>query len=345
MADLRIGIVGCGKVSERFHIPVVAAFPGVTLQALVDRDLDRASELARLHGVRDALPSVEGLAGRVDAAIVAVPHHLHAEIAGTLLRQGIHVLVEKPMALDVGSCDAMIAAAEESGAVLAVGLVRRFYQASRLVKELLDDGVIGRVTGFDAREGAIFNWQVATDATFRKEMGGGVLADIGTHVLDLLLWWLGDATDLRYADDAMGGVEAECEIGLSLARGGAGTVELSRTRLLRNSIVITGERGTIEVGPGFDPEVRLRFTGSERRLSGFVEASGVSRATRLEDVFVAQLDDFTGAIREGHAPFVSGDEGRRAIELMEACRGVRRALDLPWLTPRRDPAPDARVGR
>ena len=332
MAGLRLAVIGCGKVSERLHLPVADAFPGVELRALVDRDTDRARSLAQAYGVPDVYGDVGELAGRVDAAIVAVPHHLHVDIACEMLRHGVHVLVEKPMALDVAGCDAMIAAATESGATLAVGLVRRFYEASRLVEELLEDGVIGPVTGFDAREGAVFNWQVATDATFRKEMGGGVLSDIGTHVLDLLLWWLGEPGDLKYVDDAMGGVEAECELELTLG-GARGVVELSRTRLLRNTTVITGERGRLEIGPGFDPEVTLSFGGSARRLGGHAHVARRPRATRLEDVFVSQLDDFTAAIRDGRPPLVPGAEGRRSIALMEACRRVRRPLELPWLAP------------
>ncbi len=333
MDPIRLAVVGCGKVSERFHLPVATAHPRFEVVAVVDRDASRARSMAERFAVRHAVTSIDELAGLADAAIVATPHHLHAPMTSTLLGQSVHVLVEKPMALDVAGCDAMIAAAAASGRVLAVGLVRRFYQASRFVKEVLDDGDLGTVTAVDAREGAVFGWQVVSDATFRRDQGGGVLSDIGAHVLDLLAWWLGDPGDLTYADDAMGGVEAECEIGMTFPNGATGRVDLSRTRLLRNTIHIQGERGSIELGPSFDPEVRLELGRRGRRLSGTVAYGDAPRAARLEDVFVAQLDDFARAIDEGTEPLVPGREGRRSIALLDACRRARRPLELPWLHP------------
>jgi predicted dehydrogenase len=332
MTPIRLAVIGGGKVSERFHLPVAKASDRFDLRVLVDRDLPRAQGLAKQHGVPVVTDRLDALEGAVDAAIVATPHHLHAPMTLDLLARGIHVLVEKPMALDVADCDAMIAAAAAAHKVLAVGLLRRFYPASRFIKEALDDGVIGSVTGFDAREGAVFNWQVASDATFRRDMGGGVLSDIGTHVLDLLVWWLGDPLEVAYADDAMGGVEADAEATLTLAGGVTGSVELSRTRVLRNTIVVRGHEGSLELGPAFDPDVRFTLTG-RMSLTGRVDGHGERRPARLEDVFALQLADFGRAIDEGNAPFVSGAEGRRSIALLEACRRTRRPLELPWSVP------------
>lgn len=335
---LRLALIGCGKVTERFHLPVALARPEVTVAALVDPDEARAAELAAQVDGAVALRDPSGLAGRVDAAIVAAPHHLHADITCSLLEQGIHVLVEKPMALDVASCDRMIVVAECHDAVLAVGLVRRWYDASRWVRGCLAAGDLGPVVSVDAREGAIFNWQVVSDATFRRCMGGGVLADIGVHVLDLLVWWLGDPERVAYRDDAMGGVEAECEIDLVFPGGVTGVVELSRTRTLRNSVMIRGERGTLTIGPGVDPELRLAHAGRERVLSGHAHGPRAERVTNLEAIFDAQLLDFVEAVRDGRPPFVTGAEGRRSIALLETCRSVREPLELPWLRPERDGA-------
>ena len=333
MTPLRLALIGCGKVTERFHLPVALASPEVRVSALIDPDEVRARQLGA--GVEGALvfASPAGIAEHADAAVVAAPHHLHADISCSLLDQGVSVLVEKPMALDVASCDRMIAAAERSDVVLAVGLVRRWYDASRWVKASLDAGDLGPVVSVDAREGAVFNWQVVSDATFRRAMGGGGLADIGTHVLDLLLWWLGDPQRVAYRDDAMGGVEAECEIELEFPGGVTGTVALSRTRTLRNSIVVRCERGTLTIGPGFDPEIRLEHDDRAPFLSAHVHAPQAPPAVRLETLFEAQLRDFVGAVRDRRPPFVSGADGRRSIALLDACRRAREPLELPWLRP------------
>ena len=335
MTQLRLAMIGCGKVTERFHLPVALACSDVRVSVLIDPDATRAHRLAASATGALVMESPAEIADHADAAIVAAPHHLHADITCALLDQGVSVLVEKPMALDVDSCDRMIASAEENGAILGVGLVRRWYDGSRWVKACLDDSDLGPVVSVDAREGAVFNWQVVSDATFRRDMGGGVMADIGTHVLDLLQWWLGDAQQVAYRDDAMGGVEAEWEIDLVFPGGVTGFVELSRTRTLRNSIVIRCERGTLTIGPGFDPEIRIHHADRSRELSAYAQAQGAARAASLEVLFETQLRDFVEAVRTRRAPFVSGVEGRRSIALLEACRRVREPLEFPWLRPTR----------
>ena len=335
MTRLRLAIIGCGKVTERFHLPAALASADVHVSALVDPLLARARQLAATAEGALALESPEGIAEHADVAIVAAPHHLHADITCSLLDQGLSVLVEKPMALDVPSCDRMIAAAEQSDATLAVGLVRRWFAASRWVKASMDAGDLGRIASVEVREGAVFNWQVVSDATFRQAMGGGVLTDIGTHVLDLLVWWFGEPRQIAYRDDAMGGVEAECEIDLVFADGVPGTVELSRTRNLRNGITIHCERGTLTIGPGFDAEVHLHHRDRDHLLRGHAIAAGASTTMRPEMVFDVQLRDFVEAVRERRPAFVSGLEGRRSIALIDACRRAREQLDLPWLRPAR----------
>ena len=116
--------------------------------------------------------------------------------------------------------------------------------------------MLGTIRSFDVREGMVFRWPVKSAAMFSPECGG-VLADIGTHVLDLLLWWFGDVAGFEYWDDAAGGVEADAVMHLEMASGVTGRVELSRTRDLRNSCVIRGERGTLEVGTKTDSTVTL----------------------------------------------------------------------------------------
>ena len=139
--------------------------------------------------------------------------------------------MERPAALSAAECDAMINAAEQSGATLAVALMRRFLWAHRLAPFLIQSETLGRVESFDVREGLIYNRPVLSDAAFKKEIaGGGVLVDTGADTLDCLLHWLGDFSEVEYFDDAEGGVEANCLLNLRLRNDVRGVVELSRTR-------------------------------------------------------------------------------------------------------------------
>jgi predicted dehydrogenase len=332
--ELRIAVIGCGAVTARAHLPVAARAEGVKVTLLVDRAHSRAETLASQFGVPRVAADYAAAFDEADAAIVALPHCLHASVCVELLRRGIHVLVEKPMALTADECDAMSAAAEEGGAVLAVGLMRRFLRATQFVRETLQAGLLGRVRRFDVREGFVYDWPVASDFFFRKETaGGGVLIDTGAHTLDTLLWWLGDVRSLEYFDDDHGGVEADCLLRLELESGATGVVELSRTRKLRNSAIIEGERASLEADWGW---VRLTPRDSRLTLDGPVKPTSSPKAT-VEDyleAMAASFNDWIDAIRLARPPAVSGAEARRSIALIEKCYRNRQALELPWVASR-----------
>ncbi|MEO6193379.1 MAG: Gfo/Idh/MocA family oxidoreductase [Thermoanaerobaculia bacterium] len=340
-SKVRLAVVGCGAVAQIHHLPAIAASNRVEAAVLVDADEKRARALAERFGVPEVATDFKGLPGKVEAAVVALPNSLHAPVSIDLLRRGVHVLVEKPMAMNVRECDEMIDAARTGRAVLAVGLDFRFFDASLFVRNLLRDGLIGEIRGFDLRQGVIPRWPFATDFLLKKEMaGGGVLADFGVHVLDLLLWWLGDLTVTGYRDDALGGVESDCEMTLATAAGIQGEVEVSRTRTLRNTCVFEGERARLEVGVWDpDPEIRLSISDREVSLAGHARGDRGS-ALNFTDVFVRQIDDFARAIRLRREPFIPGAEGRRSLALIEACYAQRQLLELPWsVLPAREQRP------
>jgi predicted dehydrogenase len=329
---LRLAILGCGAITEHLHLPVAVLYDQFKVVALVDASLPRAQRLADRYGVPTVTDDYRHILGSVDAAIVALPNYLHAPVTLELLRHGVHVLVEKPMALRADDCEAMVKAADEAGVVLAVGLVRRYYESSQLVKSLLEDDFLGTITRIDVREGRVLNLPMASDFRFRKEAaGGGVFTDIGIHVLDLILWWFGPCVSFIYEDDAMGGVEADGLLRLRLQSGARGVVELSRTRDLRNTWIIEGARGTLEVGTMLRSQ--LRVCAGRRRsvvLSGDVRRDG-ARVQRTQDVFHGQLDDFAEAILTRRAPRIPGPQGQGSVALLEACYAARRPLRQPWL--------------
>lgn len=327
---LRLAVVGCGAIASLHHLPAIAASSGAQATLLVDRDLERARGLARRFGVTAVEADWNAVPGRVDAAIVCLPNHLHLPAAADLLRAGVPVLVEKPMALDAAQADAMVEAARSGGTRLAVGLEFRFFDATRQVRALLSSGLLGAVRRIDLRVGVVSRWPFATDFALRRETaGGGVVADYGTHVLDLLLWWFGGWELSRYRDDAQGGIESDALIELRLAGGVEAVAELSRSRNLRNTCRIEGERATLEIGVWDpDPEIRLR-AGDGVDVIGRARSEG--RPTMdFAQAFGRQLDDFIDVVRTGREPCVSGAEGRRALALIDACYAQRELWRQPW---------------
>jgi predicted dehydrogenase len=332
MGKIRVAVIGCGAVARIHHLPALKLSDKVHTTVLVDKVLDQAKELALKFGVQDTCEDYTDIIGKVDAAIVTLPNFLHAPVATTLLKNGIHVLVEKPMALNTQECDQMIEAARLGGTVLAVGLDYRFFRSSQFVKNVIDSRLLGNIQSIDLRQGVILRWPFTSDYLLRKETaGGGVLMDFGPHLLDFVLWWFGDYESVTYYDDAAGGVEAECELHLRLSCGASGIVELSRTRNLRNTCIIEGEHAVLEVGIwDFNPPMSLKFKTSGTVFEGRITHNGVTDRN-LRDVFRRQIDDFADAILSGRDPFVSGADGRRVMKLIEACYATRQELSLPWV--------------
>lgn len=339
--SVRLGILGCGAVVERLHLPAARRVEGLEVAALVDRDAGRARELATRFGVPDARTDFEGLDGRIDAALIALPNHLHAPVAIDLLKRGIAVLVEKPMALSVADARAMVEAAVAAGVTLQVGLMKRFARGATLIREAIEQGLLGDVVGFSVEWGPRFHWPVTTDSGLNPSLaGGGVLTDFGSHFLDLLCWWFGEPTAVEYEDDSRGGVEADCEVTLTLS-GAAGTVagvaRFSRIREFRNTVRIVGERLTIEWDHEIPDAVRVEPTAWSGPPPSLVYG-GVGRQS-FEDLFVAQLRAFAASVATGGPTAVSGESVVPSVALIERCYRQRKQRVHPWERPMLLPEP------
>jgi predicted dehydrogenase len=325
---MKLAVVGCGAAAEHLHLPALASMLGRDAVWLVDPHRERALGLARRYGGEHRVATDHReLVGAVDAAIVAVPNHLHAPVAVDFLSAGVHVLCEKPLARTAAEARQVLDAVGP-GTVLAIGNLRRFFPSTQLVRDLVGRGFCGRPLELEAEEGAVYAWQTRSGFSIdRERAGGGVLADIGSHVLDQLRLWLGPGLEIvGYRDDAHGGLEADCVV--ELAVGGAhGRVELSRTRDLGTLARIVCEDGTIEAPLGVSGPVTVESGGRRHVLDAGATAGGGYTAAAE-----SQLSDFLAAIETGRPPEATGADGLAVVELIEACYARREPLDEPWVT-------------
>src|SRR5690606_36018182 len=134
---LRVAVVGVGHLG-RHHARILANLEGARLEAVVDINADRASEIAQANRTTP-LTDYRDVLGKVDAVSIAAPTELHHEIALPFLEQGAGVLVEKPMARTLAEADALIAAARASGATLVVGQTERYNPAVATVMPLVTE--------------------------------------------------------------------------------------------------------------------------------------------------------------------------------------------------------------
>ena len=335
----RVAVVGCGAVAQQFHIPLLAGHEQVELVAFVDRDVDRVETLGQQYQV-PVLADIDQLQSNlVDAAVIATPPVHHAPGTIALARQGIHVFVEKPMALNARDADEMIRAADGGAVVLAVGLFRRLLPTTRLMRAVIESGLVGEPLGFDVDEGAIYGWEAETLGNMRKELaGGGVLIDVGSHAIDRLLAMLpGDLELLEYRHNAHGGIESDCQLQLNIVQEGRtvpGSIQLSRTRRLRNTVQIRCEKGTLEVPAGerfqitiHPQDVSLR-DAAMRQLRQLELRLGWANEPRSDwwEIFRCELDDWLDAIRQGTSPLLSGTSALPTVKLIDEC--YQRAAPL-----------------
>jgi predicted dehydrogenase len=320
-----IALVGGGAAALAYHLPALARHRGVMARlVLVERDASRGAEVAARYGVR-TVPTLEEVAGEVDAAIIATPHESHFPLALACLREGVHVLCEKPLATSAEEAGMLVEEAAARGLVLAVNNTRRLIPSYRKIHSLIATGAIGRVERLEINWGEVFSWPTFTGGYFKGSGSPGVLLDLGAHALDLACWWLPGAPAVRSClDDACGGAAAVCSVDLEV--GGAEVrINLSWLSELENRVRVEGEQGKIECGLyEFDSLTVSR----PRRRSRVIYTS---RAPRQYERFAEPLvDNFVRAVAGEEAPLIPAAEVIPSLAAMDACRAVRRRFDLPW---------------
>ncbi len=330
---LGVTVIGCGAATRLYAAPALAAIEGrglLRVTRLFDPAPDAVAAVRPLLASAMPAPSLEAALEGADLAVIASPPALHASQCAIALKSGLHVFCEKPLALAAADAQALIATAEACGRLLAVGLIRRHLPAARAIKALLAAGTLGTPRSVCWFEGGPFDWPVAGPGYFSAaQSGGGILQDIGTHALDLLAWWLGPPQLRDYADDAMGGVEANAS--LHLACGAAEVrMRLSRDWARPNRVTIRGARGTIR----WDANAPLSFElGLDGAPPGLVTLDdGAGGTTDFVSTYAVQIADAIDAIRSGRAPAVPAAAGRDACALIETCYRERRLLEMGWFS-------------
>jgi predicted dehydrogenase len=169
---------------------------------------------------------------------------------------------------------------------------------------------------------------------------GGVLMDIGVHLLDLVIWWFGEPVEFRYDDDAMGGIEVNCRLQCIFSSGLVGEIRLSRDCGLANRYLIRGAKGWLswnvneadKIAFGLhDSALALDAQLRDRITPGFPLRLGPCSAD-FHQSFVRQLCNVAAAARKQETLQVPGEEGLRSLRLIERCYRHRSLIPMPWLS-------------
>lgn len=186
---VRIAVVGTGAIAQLTHLPVLSKMRGARLVALCDNDGPKARALADRFAVPDVYTDLEEMldSDALDAVVIATPNHLHEPHILSALRKGLHVLVERPLALTGRGIERCLAAAAKGDLVLQVAHNLRFRSDVQALKQFLRNGELGTLQSL--RAGTLMVERPGDGWRGRKaEAGGGAFLDHGLPLLDLALW-------------------------------------------------------------------------------------------------------------------------------------------------------------
>ena len=350
MTGLKTGLVGTGKVAPT-HAAALMALPESQFTGVCSRSFEGARAFADKYHIT-AYHNVEQmiLQGGVQAVLITTPHPAHAAPALQAMALGAHVIVEKPLASSLEDCDAMIAAAHKANVKLAMISQRRLYAPVRRIKQAIESGKLERpIMGTATMLGWRSREYYASDAwrgTWEGE-GGGVLVNQAPHQLDLLQWFMGDIDELyaywgnlnhpyievedtavavvRFKSGALGNIlvsnsqnpAVHCRVAVYGSNGAGAGVQTDG-----GAMFIAG-MSTITEPPINDlwtlPNEGDMLAEWQKEDRDFFQTIDSTRYYHQ-----LQIQDFLQSILEDRAPMVTGEEGRKTVELFTAIYHAQR---------------------
>lgn len=335
------GIIGAGAIAP-FHAEAINDLPEAELVGVCDSVEERAKNLADKFGARMWCTDYRKLLERNDIDVVnlCLPPSLNEEITLAAAQRGIHVIVEKPMALNVAQADNMISACRRAKTKLAVILPSRFSEDTQQVKKLVDEGKFGRLF----MGNAFTNWfrtrEYYASASWRKTwagQGGGALINQGIHAVDLLQWYMGPVESVYgVIDTFVHDIEVEdtAVAILKFKSGALGIIQGTTAAYpgFPRKIEIFGEKGSAVL------KVKslelLAIIGTKIKIKGTLEQDYINKRPGdcssgpvhlTSEQHRLQIKDFIQAIKDNREPFVNGEEGKKSLEIIKAIYASSKA--------------------
>ncbi|MFD7918389.1 Gfo/Idh/MocA family oxidoreductase [Streptomyces sp. NPDC059740] len=344
-APLRVGLIGYGLAGSVFHAPLIAATEGLVLDTVSTSSPQRQEQARAEHPQVRTVASPEEViarAGELDLVVIASPNKTHVELAAAALRAGLPVVVDKPLAGTAAEAEELDALARDRGLLLSVFQNRRWDNDFLTLRELVADGALGDVQRFESR---FERWRPRPKGGWRESGDpreiGGLLYDLGSHLVDQALTLLGPAqTVYAESDVRRPGAEADDDTFIALTHAGGARSHLwmsaTTAQLGPRFRVLGSSAGYVKYG--LDPQEAAlregRRPGTEGGTWGVEEEGSWGRLgagespltggghavpTRPGD-YPAYYAAIARALREGGQPPVTAAEAAAALRVLEAAR-------------------------
>jgi predicted dehydrogenase len=332
--SIGFGIVGLGMIAD-FHARALQAASGAELVACASRSAAKAQEFGATHGCAGYHDLQQFLRHPgLQVVSIATPSGAHLEPALAAIDAGKHLIVEKPLEVTRERCARLLEAAARRGVVVAGIFPSRFLEVSRLIKEAIDGGRLGRIVLGDAYIKWYRTQQYYDEGGWhgtRRLDGGGALMNQSIHAIDLLQWFMGPVTRVVSVTATLGhrGIEVEDTAAavVQFANGALGTIEGSTAAYpgFHKRVEVYGTAGSVaSVQDRLETWTFAQETAADAAIRaewGQVVASG-GGASNPADIGIeghqAQFEDLVQALHDGRAPAIDGAEACRAVHLILA---------------------------
>ncbi len=338
--DLRVGLIGYGLAGSAFHAPLIAATDGLVLDTVVTANPDRQAQVARERGedVRTVATAEElfDRAGALDLVVVASPNKTHVALAEQALNAGLAVVVDKPLASTAAEADRLADLAEQRGLLLSPFQNRRWDNDFRTVRSLIAEGALGDVQRFESR---FERWRPQLKGGWRESGDplevGGLLYDLGSHLVDQALALFGPVTKVYAESDVRrAGAEADDDTFLALTHAGGVRSHLwmsATAAQLGPRFRVLGSKAAY-VKYGLDPQEAALRTGAlpvpgerwgrepESAWGTLGDLDEVVPVRSLDGDYPAYYAKVAAALRDGGRPPVTAREAADALRVLEAAR-------------------------
>ncbi len=320
---MRVCVIGTGIMGKN-HARVYHEMDCVKLVGIADPDRKRGKEIAEMYGCCYYGNHIEMLEKeKPDAVSVCVPTSLHYAVGMDVIKSGVNLLIEKPIADNVQKAEELVKLADEKGVCLSVGHIERFNPAVQYLKRLIDRGKLGKITSILARRVGIMPPRIK-DAN--------VVIDIAVHDIDVFGYLLGKEPEKIYASGGKALVndrEDYADIFLKY-NGTNGLIEVNWiTPVKIRMLNVTGTKGYVQLNY-ITQELTLYESVYERKFDefgdfvvNFGEPKKKVVEVKKDEPLRLELSNFIESIKDGKDPMVTGDDGIRvlkiAAEIMKVC--------------------------
>ena len=320
MEQTKIAIIGLGGIAQLVHLPNIANLSNAVVSAVAEINKSRLNTIAEKFNIEEKYSDYNELleTSDADAVIIATPTNTHKEIAIASLKANKDILVEKPLARSYEEAKEIVDAAQKYNRKLMVGMNLRFRPDAMILRSLLNSGEIGEPyylkAGWIRRQSSTGKW-----FTQKEESGGGVIIDLGIHLLDLSMWLLDyqpvESVSTQNYSIQTKNVEDTSISFIKLKSNSLLTIESSWSLPLEEDtfyLNVHGTKGYASLNP-----FRI-YKKIEDQIIDLIPSQSESAITIFRKSYINELKSFIGAVKNLNPVFSSGDEALARMKLLEA---------------------------